>query len=405
MNNDCLLCHGTNLSMMIELKGIPIGHALLDRVDQAHDTFDLIHLVCRDCGLVQNINPIDPEVLYSSYNYNFSSWKHEPHFEHELDTIFAHGTPASAFEIGCNDGKFLKALHKRGVKNAYGVEPNPVPFKVAMEIEGLNVFKSMITPAIVEEVLAHRGKKFALVYSRQVIEHVNDLDNFFVCAKKLLHEDGILFLDFPDFEPALTVGDVSMLWEEHISNFSETSLLNMLQQHGFTLVEQNKYNFSGGTLSAIARFNTLPVNEKRLDTERIVSLAESFQGNVNAFGQELRSLLETAKKVGYEISLYGVGGRASIAVNTYGIGNLIDFAIDDQEERQGKFLPGKFPIKIHPREKLNECNKPGLVLLAVNNESEERVLLNTKKACTKNLKFLSIFGPSNLISNLRELNI
>jgi len=42
-----------------------------------------------------------------------------------------------------------------------------------------------------------------------VIEHVPNLDNFVSCINRLLKKDGVLFLDMPDFEPSLLVGDCS----------------------------------------------------------------------------------------------------------------------------------------------------------------------------------------------------
>lgn len=91
---------------------------------------------------------IDPEILYRQFNYNFSSWKPEPHQADELDTIAKFSKHQSVFEIGCNDGLFMDKLRERGAKVLVGVEPNPVSGKIARE-RGIKVYSDMISPRCV----------------------------------------------------------------------------------------------------------------------------------------------------------------------------------------------------------------------------------------------------------------
>jgi 2-polyprenyl-3-methyl-5-hydroxy-6-metoxy-1,4-benzoquinol methylase len=399
MNTQCMLCHGTSLRQMIEIKGMTIAHQLLDRANQSKDTFNIRHVVCQQCGLIQIANPIDPDVLYSSYNFNFSSWKKEPHFEHELDTIISHGLPGSAFEIGCNDGKFLEALQSRGVKNLFGVEPNPVSSSQAQSKSDLRIFNSMITPEIALEALAENGK-FDLVLSRQVMEHVEDIDNFLECADLLLADDGLLFIDLPDFGPALALGDVSLLWEEHISNFTRPVLNELLVRKGFKPFDSYSYDFSGGTMSTLSRRSDKSETDtdKTWITEHLAS-TENYAAKVNRYGTRLRKALEKAADSGFLIILYGSGGRANVALTALGIGDLINFAIDDQSERQGKYLPCN-SIEIRPTNVLQSSDQPMVILLAVNNDSEPTVIKQAQDLSRESMLFLSIFGPKDIHEEL-----
>ena len=399
MNTQCMLCHGTSLRQMIEIKGMTIAHQLLERANQSKDTFDIRHVVCQHCGLVQIANPIDPDVLYSAYNFNFSSWKKEPHLEHELDTIFSHGVPGSAFEIGCNDGKFLEALQSRGVINLFGVEPNPVSSSQAQSKSDLRIFHSMMTPEIAEKALAENGK-FDLVLSRQVIEHVEDIDSFLECADLLLADDGLLFIDLPDFGPALALGDVSLLWEEHISNFTRPVLKELLVRKGFKPFESHSYDFSGGTMSTLSRRSDKSETDtdKTLLTEHLAS-TENYATKVKQYGARLRKALKKAADSGFLIILYGSGGRANVALTALGIGELIDFAIDDQSERLGKYLPCN-SIEIRPTNVLQSSDQPMVILLAVNNDSEPTVIKQAQDLSGESMLFLSIFGPKDIHEKL-----
>ncbi|MFX8071263.1 methionine biosynthesis protein MetW, partial [Acinetobacter baumannii] len=86
-------------------------------------------------------------ILYRDFNFNFSSWKVEPHEPDELDTIHSFVEPKSVFEIGCNDGRFLEKLRDRGARTAVGVEPNSVSSELARK-RGLEVHRDMVSPAI-----------------------------------------------------------------------------------------------------------------------------------------------------------------------------------------------------------------------------------------------------------------
>ena len=230
---------------------MPIAHRLLRNRDEPEERFPFEVWACGDCGLPQIVKPIDPDILYRQFNYNFSSWKPEPHQPDELDTIAKFTQHRSVFEIGCNDGLFMEKLRERGAKVLVGVEPNPVSGKIARE-RGIKVYPDMISPALCRDAVSHAGK-FDLVVSRQVLEHIVDFENFFTCVKLVLREDGLLFIDVPDFAPGSSVGDLSVLWEEHVSYFTEATLLALLARHGFEAVSVKKYDFSGGSLAIAAR--------------------------------------------------------------------------------------------------------------------------------------------------------
>jgi SAM-dependent methyltransferase len=404
MSYECLLCKSKDMNTVVELKNIPIAHNLLASKDQSYNLFDLSYSICCKCGLVQNINPVPPDILYSGYNYNFSGWKFEPHFEKELDTIIAHGLPNSAFEIGSNDGKFLQGLFERGVKKAYGTEPNPAPYEVSTKLTNLCVFNSMITEAVADHAIDHNGGKFDLVCSRHVLEHVADLANFIKCSKKLLSDDGLLYIHVPDATGLLGLGDFSLLWEEHISFFTAVTLKKLLALHGFQVFEKHEYNFSGGTVAVLARSASARTGEMlSQDVESEIKLAQEFAEQGIKYGECLRALLEKARNRGYEVALYGVGGRASVQINAHGLGKLIDYALDDQPERQGKFLPGT-GIHIRPGKSLSDGTSPVLMLLAVNNESEDKVIKAASAASDRVISYMSILGPKNIHDEIDKVN-
>ncbi len=375
---------------------MPIAHRLLRNRDEPEERFPFEVWACGDCGLPQIVKPIDPDILYRQFNYNFSSWKPEPHQPDELDTIAKFTQHRSVFEIGCNDGLFMEKLRERGAKVLVGVEPNPVSGKIARE-RGIKVYPDMISPALCRDAVSHAGK-FDLVVSRQVLEHIVDFENFFTCVKLVLREDGLLFIDVPDFAPGSSVGDLSVLWEEHVSYFTEATLLALLARHGFEAVSVKKYDFSGGSLAIAARL----AEEKMKAPIAPAGVGERFGKRAREYGARLRPLLAKAREGGMQVAIYGAGCRACTFTNAHELADLIELSIDDQKERQGMFLPGT-RIPIRSPEDLHAKSAPLVCLLAVNHENEAKVSARLRANLTRPVHLVSIFAPSDIWGELEQL--
>ena len=397
----CRLCGNTNLSVLIDLGNQPIAHRLLDQPEQEFTHPLKLHF-CMECGLSQILDPIDPVILYKGYNYCFSSWKPEPHRETELNLINSHKKNAKVFEIGCNDGLFLEELKKRGQKLCVGLEPNSFAAKIARDTRGLEVYETFLDSKTVDEIEKKHGK-FDVILARQVLEHVADIDLFFGTVNRLLANDGLLFIDVPDVGRGLQVGDCTIVWEEHVNYFTEDVLIRMLGRYGFYPIAFNKFNYSGGTLAVLASKDKQRNGE--LSVEDFRPISRNFSSRVKHYQDSLKRTLTDAKKSFKNIVIYGVGCRACTLINGLQLGSNIDFAVDDQLERQGKLMPGSH-LQIRSPEALQEAGANSLVLLAVNQENEAKVKARTIDAC-KNSKvtFLSIFGPSDIEAELKSLQI
>lgn len=375
---------------------MPIAHRLLRTRDQQEERFPFEVLGCASCGLPQIVKPIDPDILYRQFNYNFSSWKPEPHQHDELDTIGKFTKHHSVFEIGCNDGLFMDKLRERGADILVGVEPNPVSGRIARE-RGIKVYSDMISPALCHDAVAQSGQ-FDLVVSRQVLEHIVDFENFFECVKLVLREDGLLFIDVPDFSPGSTAGDISVLWEEHVSYFTEATLLTLLARHGFEVVSVKKYNFSGGSLAVAARL----AGEKVAVPASTTGVGEKFAQRAREYGARLRPVLVKARENGIQVAIYGAGCRACTFTNAHELADLIDLSVDDQKERQGLFLPGT-RIPIRSPDELAGKPEQLVCLLAVNQENEAKVSSRLRETIKRPLHIASIFAPSDIWSELDRL--
>ncbi|VEN74514.1 conserved hypothetical protein [Candidatus Desulfarcum epimagneticum] len=397
--NNCRLCSSSeDLIEIINLGNQPIAHRFLSNRNDIEKQYPFVFHFCEKCGLIQICDPIDPKELYLDYNFCFSSWKPEPHIDDEVDTIISKVHPESVLEIGANDGTFLELLRKKNISKLVGVEPNQFASKLAKN-KDLCIYSEMINLDLCKRITNKFGT-FQLVVARQALEHILDLEIFFLCVRTVLDENGFLFLDIPDIETGLDMGDCSILWEEHVSYFTKSVMENLLSRYGFTPVSVKKYNFSGGALAFLTRRQP-DIKTNMLHPHDLHDRALGFNDKVMNYGKKLQEILEKSHKKGFKNILYGVGCRACTVVNSLKLENYIDFAIDDQKERQHKFMPGS-RLEILSSDVIKKVSSPVICLLAVNQENENTVKKKFIKKYKK-IHFVSLLSPTDISRELRYL--
>jgi SAM-dependent methyltransferase len=395
----CRVCAASDVVPVLDLGKMPIAHRLLAAPGEAEETFPFELSVCRRCGLMQIVDPIDADLLYRGFNYNFSSWKPEPHRADEIAWIMAQAAPRSVAEIGANDGLFLSELVTAGVGTVAGIEPNPVSGAIARE-RGLPIYEGLATVELARRIVAEHGS-FDAVVSRQVLEHVPGTAEYFAVARELLRPDGYLFIDVPDMQPAAELGDCSVLWEEHATYYTESTLAALLRANGFEPMTVKRYDFSGGALAILSRRVPVFASEPLTDAAN-VARTEHFAERVRAYSARLIAALACARENGIATVIYGAGVRACTLSNALRLPDLA-WAIDDQAERQGKFLPGTH-IEIRPSSSLAQAGRPLIVLLAVNNENETKVRDHiARQELRYPVEVVSVCGPRDIWRELERL--
>lgn len=402
MSKKCKCCGNNKLQILIDFGMQPVAHNLLDSEEEKNEFKHPLCLhYCENCGFIQINNPIDPEQLYTKYNYCFGAWKKQPHISAEIELLNKHikDKNINILEIGCNDGVFLDPLYKAGYKKITGIEANPYAAKDAMA-HGFDIINAMFDKNSSKDIKEKYGS-FDMIVMRQVLEHIPDLEEFFEALDLILGEEKLLFIEIPNFEEALKYGDCSTIWEEHPNYFTYDVLEFMLNMKGYIVVAKDFYDYSGGAMCVLARKRKSSIRYVKRDMLQY----NNFAKLVNDYASKLKYELKNARERGSKILLYGTGSRACTLVNGLGVGELIDYAIDDQKEKQGHFMPGShLPIiSLDKANKIEQGKK--IFLLAVNHESEEVVsekilLLNNKEEN----KIVSLFAPNNIFKELEKIN-
>jgi len=351
-----------------------------------------IHLYfCESCGLTQLVDSCPPEVLYENY-VTLSDWKNQPHVQHEIDFIKnlpGISADAKIIEIGSNDGVFLKKLLENGFRDTLGIEPTRDAYDASIA-KGLNTIQAFLNPDLAKKVVAERGK-FDLFLSRQNLEHISDLKGIIESINVLIKPGGYVVIEVPNHECNLQGFDYA-LWEEHVNYFTVDTLRYLLSQAEVEIIHEENILFSGEALLVVGKKVgnvTCSVNYLPELRKQNVTYAEQWP----KFRQAIRDFLFAKKSIGRKIAVYGAGVRTLCWINFTGIAAYIDIIVDDQVEKQNKFMPGgKIPIL--PSSALYQKGID-IVLLAVNTENEEKVINKHKNWVSNGGQFWSILPPSD----------
>lgn len=378
---------------MLDLGSHPVAHRFLAAPDQVEYTHPVRAVVCDRCGLVQLVDPVAPEVLYTDY-VTLSSWKNQPHVPRLIELIedkLALPKQSSVLEVGSNDGGFLSALAGAGYSRLLGVEPARDARAAAGRI-GVPTVGEYFDVRLGRE-LVRQGGSFDLFVARQVLEHIAQLEGFRDAMRAVLAPGALVLVEVPNFEFSLLTSDYSAIWEEHVNYFTIDTLSRYLGSAGIRLLHSETARFSGEILIVLGEYVGTEVVEPA-DGRALAALdqAMAYAGEWPATRDRLADSLSAHRRGGGRIGVYGAGCRSCSLINFAGIAPHIEFAVDDQPEKQGKYMPGS-RLAIRPPEAL-AADGIDLCLLAVNAENEERVIARQAHFCEQGGRFESLHPPS-----------
>ena len=69
--NDCRLCRSTQLELVLPIRPSAIGDAFVikEQLSEPQELFPLDTYICLACGHLQNLDVVDPEILFRNYTY------------------------------------------------------------------------------------------------------------------------------------------------------------------------------------------------------------------------------------------------------------------------------------------------------------------------------------------------
>lgn len=338
--------------------------------------------VCEQCFLVQLEEYESPETIFSDYAY-FSSYSDSwlKHCENYCDKMMKRvrlNEQSLVVEVASNDGYLLQYFVQRKVP-VLGIEPAANVAKVAVE-KGVPTLVRFFGTQLAKECAAE-GRCADLVVGNNVLAQVPDLNDFVEGLKILLKPHGVLTLEFPHLLRLIERNEFDTIYHEHFSYFSLFTTARLMEAHGLKLFDVEELPTHGGSLRVYAcraedqMHATEPRVQQLVAEETNAGLDsacghDGFASQVKQTKFALMEFLLGAAREGKSVAGYGAPGKSATLLHYCGIGkDLIEYTVDRNPNKQGRFLPGSHIPIYHP-DRIRETKPDYVVILPWNLKDE-----------------------------------
>ena len=383
-NANCRFC-GTSLShTFVDLGMSPLCESYLSsqQLNQMEPFYPLHVHVCDNCFLVQLESYVSPEHIFTEYAY-FSSYadtwlQHAKAYTDLMVERFSLNEKSHVVEVASNDGYLLQYFVEKNIP-CLGVEPAANVAKVAID-HGVPTLVEFFGVETARQ-LAAQGKQADLLLGNNVLAQVPDLNDFVAGMKILLKTQGVITVEFPHLMCLMAENQFDTIYHEHFSYFSFITAEKIFAAHGLTLFDVEELPTHGGSLRIYARHQedtSKAISDRAMELRKREEEAgftdmqcyTNFAEQVKETKRKLLEFLIKAKREGKTVVGYGAPGKGNTLLNYCGIRtDFLDYTVDRNPYKQGKFLPGTHIPIYHP-DKIAQT-KPDYVLILPWNFKDE----------------------------------
>jgi hypothetical protein len=324
-----------------EVLSVPTNSCLLveDRA-RALDfpTGDIVLVLCSGCGFIFNAAWDSGRTVYSDQyeeTQGFSPTFNAFNRTVAEELVNSYGIRGkTVLEIGCGKGEFLNLICSLGGNRGIGYDPSFVPARQRSEqdVRFEREFFTENTNEIAPDLLC----------CKMTLEHIGQTHRFLASVRAVANrKDSVIFFQVPDVGRILKEGAFWDVYYEHCSYFSATSLKHLFSGTGFA-VERIWTGYDGQYLMIVAspaehKAHIAPGDED--DVAAIIRMSGSFAAAVGRSREAWLSRLRNWAAAGRRTVLWGSGSKAVAFLTTLGVRDEVEYAVDINPYRVGKFLP------------------------------------------------------------------
>jgi C-methyltransferase C-terminal domain/Putative zinc binding domain/Methyltransferase domain len=380
----CRFCGSSLKHTFVDLGMSPLCESYVssEKRNQMEPFYPLHVYVCDKCFLVQLEAYVTPEHIFTEYAYFSSyadSWlQHAKAYTDLMVERFHLDGTSHVVEVASNDGYLLQYFVEKNIP-CLGIEPAANVAQVAIE-KGVPTQVEFFGVESARKLVVE-GKQADLLLGNNVLAQVPDLNDFVAGMKILLKPQGVITMEFPHLMRLMEENQFDTIYHEHFSYFSWITTEKIFAAHGLTLFDVEEITTHGGSLRIYARHSedtSKPISDRAIALKQReleagftnVETYRHFAAQVEETKRKLLDFLIKAKREGKTIVGYGAPGKGNTLLNYCGIRtDFVDFTVDRNPYKQGKFLPGTHIPIYHPDE--IAATKPDYVLILPWNFKDE----------------------------------
>ncbi len=370
----CRLCASPQVLLVLPIKPSPIADAFVSQ-DRKHLKQPLIPLdlyQCQECGHVQNLDVVNPDLLFRDYIFYTSSSvgliKHFYQYAKDVVEKLAIEANSLVVEIGSNDGTLLKNFKDLGLR-VQGIDP---ALEVARHANaaGLPTLPEFFTSVLAKKIGEEQGLA-KLIVANNVYAHSDHLADMTDGIEQLLAEDGVFVFEASYLLDIIDKFLFDTVYHEHLSYHSIASLQHFFKLHGLHFYDVEKTNSKGGSLRGFvqkigaARKETPIISEMIKEEQRRglhqPAIFKDYERKIQAQKEALQLYVEKAIKDKKRIVAYGASTTVITLMYHFELESKLEYLVDDNEKKHGMFSPGAH-LEVKPSSILY-TDKPDIVLV------------------------------------------
>src|SRR3990167_1111990 len=186
-----------DLKQFLDLGRTPLANSLVGKknLNKKERTFPLSVYFCQNCSLVQVLDVVNPEILFSDYYFMTSasspSVDHFKKYSAKILKDFIKSSRDLVVDIGGNDGTLLNEL-KNDCK-VLNIEPAHNIAEVARK-KGIHTINKFFSKKLVKEIIKKNGYA-NVITANNITAHTDTVRELFEGVKGLLAEDGVFIFE------------------------------------------------------------------------------------------------------------------------------------------------------------------------------------------------------------------
>ncbi len=351
----CRLCKKPDLSKVLKLKPTPAGNNFLtleEKLKNDEPIFPLELYFCKNCFHLQLGHVVSPDHLFKD-NYHFVSGTspvNVNHFENyagEVISRFELKKNSFIIDIGSNDGTCLKAFKNKGMR-VLGIDAAENIAKIANK-NGIETKAAFFSKTLALNIKEQYGVP-DLITSHNVLAHIEDFSGVMDAISSLMDKNSIFIFEVGYFLDVFKNLWFDTIYHEHLDYHTVAPLKEFFRSMGMELFDTKRIDIQGGSIrnfvqisggknkanSSIEELILLEKNEGLTN----VSDLKTFQSRIDVVKSDLSQLLKDIKEKSRSIAGYGAPTKSTTLMNYFELDeNLIDYIIDDNPLKQGKYSP------------------------------------------------------------------
>ncbi|MBW4542134.1 MAG: methyltransferase domain-containing protein [Myxacorys chilensis ATA2-1-KO14] len=335
----------TQITTIANIPAIPVNSLLLytTRSQALSAQRCAMHLgFCENCGHAFNLK-FDSSLMEYSQHYD-NSLHFSQRFQQYAETLshrlierhqLRHKT---VVEIGCGKGDFINLFCQLGNNSGIGFDPSYEPTSNQSE-----------TKHQVEFIQDFYSEHYAnydadLIVCRQVLEHILDLTTFLKGLRRTIGQrsDTVLYFEVPNMSFMMQELDIWNIFYEHYSYFTYSSLAYLFANCGF-IVHEIGESFGRQFLYIEAKpaeeprhLSSVPWVDPTQTRDDVAGFAERYRDRIETWRNQFKQIKRSGKKA----VVWGAGARGVTFLNTLGNEAHVEYVVDINPRKQGKYVAG-----------------------------------------------------------------